>query len=50
VVAVLPADFARSLPVERLAPVGGMSPSSFHQHFRAATSLSPPQFQARIAA
>lgn len=44
-VAVLRADFARPLPVERLAAVAGMSASSFHQHFRAVTSLSPRQFQ-----
>ncbi len=43
-VAVLRADLARPLPVERLAAVAGMSPSSFHQHFRTVTSLSPLQF------
>ncbi|MGQ9365562.1 AraC family transcriptional regulator N-terminal domain-containing protein [Azospirillum sp. ST 5-10] len=47
-VAVLRADFARPLRVERLAAVAGMSPSSFHQHFRAATSLSPLQFQKHL--
>jgi AraC-like DNA-binding protein len=47
-VAVLRAEFARSLPVERLADVAGMSPSSFHQHFRAVTSLSPLQFQKQL--
>ena len=47
-VAVLRAEFARPLPVERLAAVAGMSPSSFHQHFRAVTSLSPLQFQKRL--
>ncbi|WP_028238949.1 AraC family transcriptional regulator [Stutzerimonas azotifigens] len=47
-VAVLRAEFARPLPVERLAAVVGMSPSAFHQHFRAATSLSPLQFQKRL--
>ncbi|QBE63807.1 AraC family transcriptional regulator [Pseudoduganella lutea] len=44
-VALLRTDFARTLPVERLAEVAGMSLSSFHQHFRAVTSLSPLQFQ-----
>jgi len=47
-VAMLRAGFARSLPVERLAAAAGMSPSSFHQHFRDATSLSPLQFQKQL--
>lgn len=47
-VAVLRAEFARPLPVERLAAVAGMSPSSFHHHFRAVTSLSPRQFQKQL--
>ncbi|PWR21023.1 AraC family transcriptional regulator [Zavarzinia compransoris] len=47
-VAVLRADFARRLPVEHLAEVAGMSPSSFHRHFRAVTSLSPLQFQKQL--
>lgn len=47
-VALLRKDFARTLPVERLADVAGMSPSSFHQHFRAVTSLSPLQFQKQL--
>jgi AraC-like DNA-binding protein len=47
-VAVLRAEFTRPLPVERLAAVAGMSPSSFHQHFRAVTSLSPLQFQKHL--
>ena len=47
-VAVLRAEFTHSLPVERLATVAGMSASSFHQHFRAVTSLSPVQFQKQL--
>lgn len=47
-VAVLRAEFAQPLPVTRLAAVAGMSPSSFHQHFRAVTSLSPLQFQKQL--
>ena len=47
-VAVLRAEFARPLPVERLAAAAGMSPSSFHRHFRAVTSLSPLQFQKQL--
>ena len=40
--------FAQPLPIERLAETAGMSPSSFYQHFRAATSLSPLQFQKQL--
>lgn len=47
-VAVLRSEFAQPLPVERLAAVAGMSPSSFHQHFRNVTSLSPLQFQKQL--
>ncbi len=47
-VAVLRAEFARPLTVDRLAAVAGMSPSSFHHHFRAVTSLSPLQFQKQL--
>ena len=47
-VGVLRAEFARPLRVERLAAVAGMSPSSFHQHFRGVTSLSPVQFQKQL--
>ncbi len=44
-VALLRAEFARPIPVGRLAAAAGMSASSFHQHFKAVTSLSPLQFQ-----
>ena len=47
-VRVLRADFAQPLPVERLAGLAGMSVSSFHHHFRSATSLSPLQFQKQL--
>ena len=47
-VAVLRAEFKQPLPVERLATIAGMSPSSFYQHFRAVTSLSPLQFQKQL--
>jgi AraC-like DNA-binding protein len=47
-VAVLRTEFARPLPVERLASVAGMSLSSFHHHFRNVTSLSPLQFQKQL--
>lgn len=41
-------NFAQSLRVEFLAEVAGMSHSSFHEHFRAVTSLSPLQFQKQL--
>ena len=47
-VAVLRAEFRQSLRVEHLAAVAGMSPSSFHHHFRTVTSLSPLQFQKQL--
>ncbi|TWG88156.1 AraC-like DNA-binding protein [Cupriavidus gilardii J11] len=47
-VAVLREEFTKPLPMERLAAVAGMSPSSFYQHFRAVTSLSPLQFQKQL--
>lgn len=47
-VAVLRAEFAQPLPIERLAGVAGMSLSSFHRHFLAVTSLSPLQFQKQL--
>lgn len=47
-VALLRAEFRRLLPVARLAAEAGMSPSSFHHHFRALTSLSPLQFQKQL--
>lgn len=47
-VAVLRANYARRMPVEQLAALAGMSPSSFHQHFRAVTSLTPLQFQKQL--
>lgn len=34
--------------MESLAALADMSPSSFHQHFRAVTSLSPLQFQKQL--
>lgn len=47
-VALLRTDYARRLPVEQLADLAGMSSSSFHQHFRAVTSLTPLQFQKQL--
>jgi AraC-like DNA-binding protein len=47
-VALIRAGFAEPLRVEQLAEAAGMSSSSFHQHFRAITSLSPLQFQKQL--
>jgi AraC-like DNA-binding protein len=47
-VAVLRREYTQRLRMERLAEVAGMSPSSFYQHFRLATSLSPLQFQKQL--
>jgi len=44
-VAWVRANFDKPLDVERLATLVHMSPSSFHQHFKAVTSLSPLQYQ-----
>lgn len=47
-VARLREDYAHAIAVEELAKLSGMSVSSFHQRFRAVTSLSPLQFQKQL--
>ena len=47
-VAIIRSEYTKPLRVERLAEAAAMSPSSFHQHFRAITSLSPLQFQKQL--
>lgn len=47
-VSLLRRDFARPLRVETLADAAGMSPSTFHHHFKTITSLSPVQFQKQL--
>lgn len=44
----LKTNFAKSFSVEELASTMGMSASSFHQHFRDITSMSPLQYQKRM--
>ena len=39
------ANFAQPMAVEALAELAHMSQSSFHQHFKAVTSMSPLQYQ-----
>jgi AraC-like DNA-binding protein len=40
--------FAKSVMVGELAHHVGMSPSSFHQHFKAVTGMTPVQYQKRL--
>jgi AraC-like DNA-binding protein len=47
-VALIRERYHEALRVERLAETAGMSLSSFHEHFRAITSLSPLQFQKQL--
>jgi AraC-like DNA-binding protein len=47
-IATIRSDFAKPLPIDRLAAVAGMSSSAFHQHFRSATSMTPLQYQKQI--
>lgn len=42
------ANLASPVRVEELAAVASMSPSSFHQHFKAVTAMSPLQYQKRL--
>ncbi|MGA7829880.1 MAG: AraC family transcriptional regulator [Terracidiphilus sp.] len=41
-------NFAKPLRVEDLAAVAKMSVSTFHQHFRTLTQMSPMQYQKRM--
>lgn len=47
-ISLLRRDFDKPLRVAMLADAAGMSPSTFHQHFKAITSLSPVQFQKQL--
>lgn len=47
-VRVLRRDYAKAIAIDRLANEAGMSASSFHEHFRRITTLSPLQFQKRL--
>ena len=42
------ARVAEPIRVEELASMANMSPSSFHQHFKAVTAMSPVQYQKRL--
>jgi AraC-like DNA-binding protein len=41
-------DYAKALRVEQLARSAGMSVSSFHDHFKRVTTLSPLQYQKQL--
>lgn len=41
-------EFDKPLRIESLARDLGMSPSGFHEHFKAVTAMSPLQFQKRV--
>jgi AraC-like DNA-binding protein len=41
-------DIARSIRIEQLAAMAQMSPSSFYQHFKLLTSLTPIQYQKQL--
>jgi AraC-like DNA-binding protein len=45
---VMRAEFAEGVSIERLAAIAHMSPSSFHHHFKAVTSMSPLQYQKQL--
>ncbi len=47
-VAYLCDNYAAPTRIEDLARIAGMSPSSFHEHFRMATAMSPLQFRTRL--
>ncbi len=44
-VSCLRANFSQPMKVEELAKLANMSVSSFHQHFKSVTSMSPLQYQ-----
>jgi len=48
VIAFIKANYAKTLRVEDLAQIAGMSMSTLHHHFRALTSMSPLQYQKQL--
>jgi AraC-like DNA-binding protein len=45
---ILRDDYVRPIRIDELASVAHMSPSSFHQHFRTLTSMTPLQYQKQL--
>jgi AraC-like DNA-binding protein len=41
-------NYDQPLRIDALADLAGMSPASFHRHFKAATAMSPLQYQKRL--
>jgi AraC-like DNA-binding protein len=48
VIQYMKTDFTKPLRIEALADRANMSPSSFHAHFKAVTSMSPLQYQKQL--
>jgi AraC-like DNA-binding protein len=47
-IAWIKTHFDQPLRIETLAELAGMSPASFHRHFKAATAMSPLQYQKQL--
>ena len=47
-IAWIKANYAKPLRLEDLAPIPGMSISTFHHHFRVLTAMSPLQYQKQL--
>ena len=47
-IAWIKANYAKPIRVEDLAPIAGMSVSTFHHHFRMLTAMSPLQYQKQL--
>ncbi|MFD2173962.1 AraC family transcriptional regulator [Rhodobacter lacus] len=47
-IACIREGFTGPLSVQHLADVAGMSPATFHRHFKAATAMTPVQYQKQL--
>jgi AraC-like DNA-binding protein len=47
-IAWIKANYAKPIRMEELAPIAGMSVSTFHHHFRVLTAMSPLQYQKQL--
>jgi AraC-like DNA-binding protein len=47
-ITIIRTEYASHFRIEHLAEAAGMSLSTFHEHFRAVTSLTPLQFQKQL--
>lgn len=47
-IACIREGFADQLNVRKLADVAGMSPATFHRHFKAVTAMTPVQYQKQL--